>query len=114
MILFQGKRPPPFRIRNVRELDDNFRPRFVKLRVALVCASIAVLILGLIIYRMFPNSGSAIYLVLSVYALLVISPKHTLAFIGYLVRNFPTLSAKHHAFMAWMEYDLDYDETRLQ
>ncbi|MEO9894901.1 MAG: hypothetical protein ABJD13_09605 [Paracoccaceae bacterium] len=71
-------------------------------------------ILALISIQMIPNSGTAIALVLFAFASLMSSPKHTLIFIGYLVRNFPTLSAKHHAFMAWMEYDLDYDETRLQ
>ncbi|MEO9822783.1 MAG: hypothetical protein ABJ370_18290 [Paracoccaceae bacterium] len=71
-------------------------------------------ILALISIEMFPNGGAAMSLVLFVLASLMSSLKHTLIFTGYLVRNFPTLSAKHHAFMAWMEYDLDYDETRLQ
>ncbi|MEP1536105.1 MAG: hypothetical protein ABJQ34_02550 [Paracoccaceae bacterium] len=112
--MFQGKRPPPFRIRYLRELDDNFRPRFVRLRVPVMCAAISMCILGLIMFGVFPNGGAAIALLLFVLASLMSSLKHTLIFTGYLVRNFPTLSAKHHAFMAWMEYDLDYDETRLQ
>ncbi|MEP2472782.1 MAG: hypothetical protein ABJH45_14620 [Paracoccaceae bacterium] len=96
----------------MRELDDNFHPRFVRLRGPLMCAAISMCILALISIEMFPNSGSAIALLLFAFASLIGSPKHTLAFIGSLVRNFPTLSAKHHAFWAWMEYDLDYDETR--
>jgi len=52
------------------------------------------------------------FFLLQLLALFAIMPRGTIAFIGLMLRHFPRLSRRHAELEAWLEFDLDYDETR--
>lgn len=112
--MFRVNRPAPLHINDINELKGDFRPRWVKLRFRLVVGiSVAALPLMFVIAVLSESYSLVLTLCLQPLVIFIVAPKHTVAFIGLLVRHFPRLAAGHRQFEKWLQFDLDYNEERI-
>lgn len=111
--LWFAKRPPPLRIKSTKELDPGFRPRWVKLRVWMMLG--AVVLLMSCFWFIEQRNAMMVFITLFLVIFsgsLATNPRETCAAIGFLLRHFPKLALHHAKFEHWLEFDLDWDETR--